>query len=91
MMKHFQLDRMFTLLSMMSVLALSSISVPSGAHANEAETDENQGLPAGTVGGGSRSGSSCNSQDPLLAFVPDNHVLKTTESANNALVLPSGF
>lgn len=78
MMKHFQLDRMFTLLSMMSVLALSSMSVPSDAHANE--IDENQGLPDGTVGGGSRSGSSCNIQDPLLAFVPGNHVLKTTES-----------
>ena len=78
MMKHFQLDRMFTLLSMISVLALSSLSVPSNAHANE--PDPNQGLPDGTLGGGSRSGSSCSSQDPLLAFVPGNHVLKTTES-----------
>ncbi|MEM9213542.1 MAG: DUF928 domain-containing protein [Cyanobacteria bacterium P01_F01_bin.150] len=79
MMKHYQLqDRIFTFLSMMSLWTLSSLSLPSIVHANG--TDANQGLPEGTVGGGSRSGSACNSQEPLLAFVPGNHVLKTTEA-----------
>lgn len=55
-----------------AVLGLSS-----AVHATEGE---NRGLPGGTVGGGSRGGTVCSSQEPLLAFVPDSHVLKTTDS-----------
>ena len=70
--------RLLPILSMMSLLTLTSFGLPSIASANT--PDPNQGLPDGTLGGGSRSGTACSSQDPLLAFVPDSHVLKTTES-----------
>ena len=78
-MQYFQVRyRILPILSMVSLLTLSSVSLPSSANTNN--PDPNQGLPDGTVGGGSRSGSACSSQEPLLAFVPDSHILKTTES-----------
>ena len=80
MMQYFRLRyKAFSIFSMVSLLTLSSFGLPSISTANT--TDPNQGLPDGTLGGGSRSGSACNSQEPLVAFVPDSHVLKTTESA----------
>lgn len=72
-----QYRRIFTLLSMMSLMTLSSFGFPSVAYANG--TDGNEGLPDGTIGGGSRGGSACSSQDPLLVFAPGNQTLKTTE------------
>lgn len=79
MMQYFRLRyRVLALLSMASLATLSSFGFAEGAHANG--SNPNEGLPDGTVGGGSRSGTACSSQDPLLAFMPSNHLLKTAEA-----------
>lgn len=68
----------FKLMGTSLLMTLAALSISSAVDASEA--GENRGLPGGTVGGGSRGGTVCSSQEPLLAFVPDSHVLKTADS-----------
>lgn len=62
-------------------LVLNVLPITAIAAYGQSSDDPNQGLPPGTVGGGSRGGSvACSVQTPLVAFMPDTNVLKTLDT-----------
>ncbi|MGK7891889.1 MAG: DUF928 domain-containing protein [Leptolyngbyaceae cyanobacterium] len=58
----------------------------------QSSDDSNQGLPPGTVGGGSRGPVDCNAHSPLVAFAPETNLLKTLATQPTLWVyLPDTF
>ncbi|NET09116.1 MAG: DUF928 domain-containing protein [Symploca sp. SIO2B6] len=79
-MQYLQLGYKFTTASVVALLMLLSPATLQMAHAQGDDPDSNEGLPPGTVGGGSRGSEvRCGTHEPLMAFIPNDHVLKATE------------
>lgn len=80
MMQYLQMGYKLTAASILALFVLLPPLTFQAAYAQGDDTDSNDGLPPGTVGGGSRgSETQCGTHEPLMAFIPNDQVLKTTQ------------